>query len=95
MCEVTRKDIDQVHENCKDIAVMRTDISHILDGISEIKDNHLAHISDHIIEINKKIDTLEKVQNTQSPFVGILSEVVKTAIMGLVIAGMVVVGINR
>lgn len=92
---MTKDDVKQIHENRTDIAIVRTEVSYIVEVVEQIRDNCLNTLSLDVKDLSIKIDKLENVQMKQSPYLELGKKVVEYVILGVVMAGLVLIGMKN
>ena len=92
---MTDDEIKVIHQNEKNIIRIYGKLEYIGDSLHEIKTNHLPHIHTELKEIAVKLNTLENKIISNSPYMGLIAEVVKIIILSVVVAGLVLIGIKN
>lgn len=88
------------YENAKQVEVIHKDVQYLLQGITEIKTNHLVHLAQAVQDskeefrgsikiLSEQIQNLRLADKESQPIVKIGWEVIKYILMGVIGAGLV------
>jgi len=100
--QMTENDIKEIRENTKrilnlrgEVGVLSSEIKYLNKGIKNIQENHLVHIQTELETLTKIVKGLELNRAEQTPVMKIINKIIEYVILSVVIAGLVVIGLNQ
>lgn len=106
MTDITQDNTNRINKLEKESAVTNVKLDNLMQGINEIKQNHLVHVNDQLSSINTQLTSgftevyrqiaLINIRDAQQePNNRLITEIVKYIILALIGAGMALLIIKK